>query len=291
RRRASPSGTGDAPPGAGPGRRAPRPLRLAAGRGDDLGAGRGRRRLDHRELRRADRDPERWPHPRERGPRRGLRRAREARHLPRRTGQVRLAEREAEDPCVRAAGAFGHRCARTAVALRDVDARRVRRDQDRRRGPDGDREAGLPHRVRRAARAQRLQRSRRALLERHRRRLGGADPALLGDGARARGTVADGVLRRLRGLDGEMRDRTVPAAYMQVAEKDRQRFAEREHIFAEYLPYAIVFRCVDQWAKAFEGIDLKEVAASWYSGNLAAFTAMDLSRDLSSLSEQVSTAI
>jgi len=52
-----------------------------------------------------------------------------------------------------------------------------------------------------------------------------------------------------------------------------------------------VFRCVDQWAKAFEGIDLKEVAASWYSGNLAAFTAMDLSRDLSSLSEQVSTAI
>lgn len=79
--------------------------------------------------------------------------------------------------------------------------------------------------------------------------------------------------------------------YMEVAEKDRQRFAEQQHIFAEYLPYAIVFGCVDQWAKAFEGIDLKEVTSSWYSGNLATFNAMSLSNDLSSFSGQLSTAI
>ncbi len=79
--------------------------------------------------------------------------------------------------------------------------------------------------------------------------------------------------------------------YMEVAEKDRQRFAEQEHIFADYLPYAIVFGCVDQWAKAFEGIDLKEVTSTWYSGNLATFNAMSLSQDLSSFSGQLSTAI
>ncbi len=79
--------------------------------------------------------------------------------------------------------------------------------------------------------------------------------------------------------------------YMEVAEKDRQRFAEKEHIFAEYLPFAIVFGCVDQWAKAFAGIDLKEVTSSWYSGNLATFSAIQLSRDLSSFSGQLSTAI
>ena len=80
--------------------------------------------------------------------------------------------------------------------------------------------------------------------------------------------------------------------YMVVAEKDRQAFAEKEHIFADYLPYAIVYQCVDQWAKAFEGIDLREATSGWYAGNnLAAFSALNMSRDLSSFSSQVSSAI
>lgn len=80
--------------------------------------------------------------------------------------------------------------------------------------------------------------------------------------------------------------------YMVVAETDRQRFAEKEHIFADYLPYAIVFGCVDQWVKAFQGIDLAEVTRTWYTGqSLAAFNAAGFSHDLSSFSNQVSTAI
>lgn len=80
--------------------------------------------------------------------------------------------------------------------------------------------------------------------------------------------------------------------YMEVAETDRQKFAEREQIFAEYLPYAIVFRCVDRWAKAFEGIDLKAATAGWYAGSsLNAFSAMNMSRDLSAFSHEIGTAI
>jgi uncharacterized membrane protein len=80
--------------------------------------------------------------------------------------------------------------------------------------------------------------------------------------------------------------------YMQVAEKDRQKFAEKEHIFADYLPYAIVYGCVDQWAKAFEGIDLTAATSGWYVGsNVGAFSALNMSRDLSSFSEQVGSAI
>ena len=80
--------------------------------------------------------------------------------------------------------------------------------------------------------------------------------------------------------------------YMVVAETDRQRFAEKEHIFADYLPYAIVFKCVDQWAKAFQGIDLQEATRGWYTGqSLAGFNAASFSQDLSSFSNQVSTAI
>ena len=80
--------------------------------------------------------------------------------------------------------------------------------------------------------------------------------------------------------------------YMEVAETDRQKFAEKEHLFTAYLPYAIVFQCVDQWAKAFEGLDLRQATSTWYTGSsLNAFTASGLSRDLSSFSQTVSTAI
>jgi uncharacterized membrane protein YgcG len=80
--------------------------------------------------------------------------------------------------------------------------------------------------------------------------------------------------------------------YMEIAEKERQRFAERENIFSEYLPYAIVFGCVEKWASAFKDIDATRATASWYTGSsLAAFSVNDLSSNLSSFSNQVSSTI
>ncbi len=80
--------------------------------------------------------------------------------------------------------------------------------------------------------------------------------------------------------------------YMEIAEKERQRFAERENIFSEYLPYAIVFGCVEKWARAFSDIDAVAATSSWYTGSsLGAFSASDLSNNLSSFSNQVSSTI
>jgi len=80
--------------------------------------------------------------------------------------------------------------------------------------------------------------------------------------------------------------------YMEIAETERQRFAERENIFSEYLPYAIVFGCVEKWARAFKDIDATKQTSSWYAGStLGAFSANDLSSNLSSFSNQVSSAI
>ncbi len=80
--------------------------------------------------------------------------------------------------------------------------------------------------------------------------------------------------------------------YMEIAEKERQRFAERENIFSEYLPYAIVFGCVEKWANAFKDIDATAATSSWYTGStLGAFSANDLSSNLSSFSSQVSSTI
>ena len=80
--------------------------------------------------------------------------------------------------------------------------------------------------------------------------------------------------------------------YMEIAEKERQRFAERENIFSDYLPYAIVFGCVEKWANAFKDIDAVAATSSWYTGSsLGAFSANDLSNNLSSFSNQVSSTI
>jgi uncharacterized membrane protein len=80
--------------------------------------------------------------------------------------------------------------------------------------------------------------------------------------------------------------------YMEIAETDRQRFAERENIFSDYLPYAIVFGCVEKWANAFKDIDATQATSSWYTGSaLGSFSAGDLSSNLSSFSSQVSSTI
>ncbi len=52
---------------------------------------------------------------------------------------------------------------------------------------------------------------------------------------------------------------------MVTAETERQRFAERTNIFHEYLPYAIIYGCVDKWAHAFEGLGEIE-QPGWYVG-------------------------
>lgn len=53
--------------------------------------------------------------------------------------------------------------------------------------------------------------------------------------------------------------------FIEESEQSRAEFAERANLFSEYLPYAIVFGCVDKWANAFA-----ELAAapdtSWYVG-------------------------
>ena len=77
--------------------------------------------------------------------------------------------------------------------------------------------------------------------------------------------------------------------YMTTAEKYRQQFAEKAQIFTQLLPYAIVFGCVTQWAKAFEGIDTS-ASNSWYVGN-APFQAALLASSLESMNSNISSAI
>ncbi len=77
--------------------------------------------------------------------------------------------------------------------------------------------------------------------------------------------------------------------YIQTAEKDRQKFNEQANLFAEYLPYAIVFRCVDKWARAFEGIG-EEATRGWYYGPTM-FNPVMFSHDFETFSSSISSAV
>ena len=78
--------------------------------------------------------------------------------------------------------------------------------------------------------------------------------------------------------------------YMTTAEKYRQQFAEKAQIFTQLLPYAIVFGCVNQWAKAFDGIDTAAANSGWYTGNVPLQAAF-LASNLESMNASISSAI
>ncbi|HEX2119225.1 MAG TPA: DUF2207 domain-containing protein [Acidimicrobiales bacterium] len=82
----------------------------------------------------------------------------------------------------------------------------------------------------------------------------------------AKGT---GVLRRAQGF----------RRFIEESEKDRARFAEQQHLFSEYLPYAVVFGATEKWAHAFAGLDDELPEQRWYGGSQA-FTASSFSNSI-----------
>ena len=86
--------------------------------------------------------------------------------------------------------------------------------------------------------------------------LGGIALALLARRMPARTARGTAMLRRVRGF------RRVIA----TAETHMARWAEQEHVFTRYLPYAIVFGLTEKWAKAFQDLGLEPDTSSWYVG-------------------------
>ena len=62
-----------------------------------------------------------------------------------------------------------------------------------------------------------------------------------------------GTLRRVLGFK----------RFIDESEKERAQFAERQNLFSEYLPYAVVFGATDKWARAFAG-STGSCRTDWY---------------------------
>ncbi len=101
-----------------------------------------------------------------------------------------------------------------------------------------------------------------------------------------------GKMPRRTALGRELLRRTLGfRQYLATTETERQRYNEQANIFATYLPHAIVFHCVDKWAKALESLGATEDQfQSWYVGTTP-LRAIALSQSLNSFSSQVSSVI
>lgn len=78
--------------------------------------------------------------------------------------------------------------------------------------------------------------------------------------------------------------------FVDKAEKYKQQFLERENIFSEVLPYAIVFGDVEKFAKAFEVLGLKPPQPTWYISSQS-FNPVLFSSSLNSFSSSITSAI
>jgi len=110
--------------------------------------------------------------------------------------------------------------------------------------------------------------------------VGGVALAIAASAMPRRTAVGQDVTRRTLGF----------LRYIKTAEVGNQAFAERASLFTEYLPYAVAFRCVDGWARAFRDIDLQAATAGWYMGT-SGFNAATFSSSLASFSTSVSSTI
>ncbi|RPI57775.1 MAG: DUF2207 domain-containing protein [Acidobacteria bacterium] len=105
--------------------------------------------------------------------------------------------------------------------------------------------------------------------------------------------VFSGAMPRRTAAGRDMMRRSLGfAKYIKTAETRQHEFAERANIFAEYLPFAIVFKCVDRWARTFRDITIPPSASGWYVGQgQGQFNASTFSSNLNSFSSTVSSAI
>jgi len=76
--------------------------------------------------------------------------------------------------------------------------------------------------------------------------------------------------------------------FIETAETRRAEFAEQANLFYEYLPYAVVFGCVDKWAKAFEGLALQP--PDWYASS-STFNALYFANAMDGFADTTSSAL
>lgn len=76
--------------------------------------------------------------------------------------------------------------------------------------------------------------------------------------------------------------------FLYRADRYKLKWQEKEEIFEKFLPYAMVFGVVDQWAKNFKNIYTD--SPDWYVGNINTFSAIYIASEMSHFSSSASSS-
>ena len=76
--------------------------------------------------------------------------------------------------------------------------------------------------------------------------------------------------------------------YMEIAEKERIKFQEKENIFYEYLPFAMALNVADKWSNAFK--DIYKEPPKWFVGYTGHFNPTSFTHSLNSVSSSISSS-
>lgn len=74
--------------------------------------------------------------------------------------------------------------------------------------------------------------------------------------------------------------------FMHTAERYRSQWQEKEHIFAEYLPYAIAFNDTKHWAKVFKDIGIDK-NPDWYVSTIPFTSSVDFTKNLNGIAASI----
>ena len=78
--------------------------------------------------------------------------------------------------------------------------------------------------------------------------------------------------------------------FIENSEKHRAQFAEKQNLFTEYLPYAVVFGATDKWARTFETLGYQPDTSAWYVGTYP-FAFASFSDSIQSFSSSAGTTL
>jgi len=76
--------------------------------------------------------------------------------------------------------------------------------------------------------------------------------------------------------------------YMEIAEKERLKFQEKENIFYEFLPFAMALGVADKWSNAFK--DIYKEPPQWFVGYAGPFSPTAFTHSLNSVSGSIGSS-
>lgn len=83
--------------------------------------------------------------------------------------------------------------------------------------------------------------------------------------------------------------------YLKTAEKYRLKFSEKENLFEKYLPYAVAFGVVEEWARAMRNLYGDDYWAHyhpiWYVGNFDVSDIASFTAEINSVAADISSAM